>query len=198
MTSAILHLASSSSRRAELLRALGISFTARGVNIDETPLVGEAIDNMVLRLAEAKARAAANVCLTPVLGSDTAVALEGNILGKPASMHDALHMLSRLSGRCHQVLTAVVLIAGDRVLRDLSVTSVRFREIPPDEARQYWDSGESAGKAGGYAIQGIGGVFVESISGSYTGVVGLPVFQTARLLQRAGIPILPALICEGI
>ncbi len=194
MTNSSLHLASSSARRVDILTALGVSFTAEGVDIDESPLAGEEVGDMVLRLAEAKARAASSQHKGPVLGSDTAVALDGRILGKPASMQGALDMLASLSGRSHQVLTAVALVTGDRVLRDLSVTSVRFREIHPDEARQYWQSGEPVGKAGAYAIQGLGGVFVESISGSYSGVVGLPVYQTARLLEQAGISILAAAI----
>lgn len=190
MTDVCLHLASSSARRVDILSALGLSFTAQGVDIDESPLPGEAARDMVLRLAEAKARAASGQYHVPVLGSDTAVELDGRIFGKPVSEQDALEMLASLSGRSHQVMTAVALLTGDRVLSDISVTSVRFCEIQADEARRYWQSGEPKGKAGAYAIQGLGGVFVESISGSYSGVVGLPVYQTARLLEQAGIPVL--------
>lgn len=190
MTNAALHLASASARRVDILTALGVSFTAQGVDIDESPLPGEAVGDMVLRLAVAKARAAAERYQGPVLGADTAVELDGRTFGKPASQQDALEMLASLSGCSHQVLTAVALLTGGRVLSDVSVTSVRFCEIRPDQALRYWQSGEPEGKAGAYAIQGLGGVFVESITGSYSGVVGLPVYQTSRLLEQAGIPVL--------
>jgi septum formation protein len=180
----------------EILTSLGLSFTVGGVDIDETPRKGEDVREMVLRLAEAKAREAAKQHQGLVLGSDTAVALDGVIFGKPAGEQEALEMLGRLSGRIHHVLTGVALIAGDRVLLDLSVTSVKFREIQADEARQYWQSGEPEGKAGAYAIQGLGGVFVDSISGSYSGVVGLPVFETAMLLQQAGVMVIDAKLTE--
>jgi len=187
-----LHLASSSARRVEILTALGLQFTAEGVDIDETPMPGESASTMVSRLAEAKARTAATRHSGLILGSDTAVVLEDRIFGKPGSGEEALDMLSCLSGRCHDVYTAIALITGDEVLSDLSVTRVCFRDIRPDEARQYWQSGEPAGKAGAYAIQGLGGIFVESIVGSYSAVVGLPVYQTALLLRRAGLSVLAA------
>lgn len=196
MTEPVLHLASSSQRRVEILRSLGLTFTAQGVDVDETPRPGEDVRDLVLRLAEAKAKAGASQYQGLVLGSDTAVALDGVIFGKPAGETEALDMLGHLSGRSHQVLTAVVLVVGDRVSRELSVTSVRFREIQADEARQYWQSGEPEGKAGAYAIQGLGGVFVDSISGSYSGVVGLPVFHTAKLLQQAGVAVIGAKLTE--
>ncbi len=145
---------------------------------------------MASRLAEAKARKAATRHSGLILGSDTVVVLGDRFFGKPESEEEALDMLSCLSGRCHEVLTAIALIKGAEMLCDRSVTRVRFREIPADEAHRYWQSGEPAGKAGAYAIQGRGGIFVESITGSYSGVVGLPVYQTARLLQRAGMPVL--------
>jgi len=174
----------------EILESLGLNFTAAGVDIDETPRDGEDVRDMVMRLAEAKASAAACQYAGLVLGSDTAVALDGEIYGKPEGEAEAMDMLARLSGRRHEVLTAVVLVDGDRILRDLSVTSVTFREIQADEARRYWQSGEPEGKAGAYAIQGLGGIFVEELSGSYSGVVGLPVFHTARLLQQAGLTVI--------
>ena len=176
----------------KILEALGLRFTAQGVDVDETPLEGEDVRDMVMRLAEAKASAAASQFPGLVLGSDTAVALDGEIYGKPRGEAEAMDMLQRLSGRCHEVLTAVVIINGDRIYRDRSITNVTFREIQADEARRYWQSGEPEGKAGAYAIQGLGGVFVEEISGSYSGVVGLPVFQTAQLLQRAGLTVINA------
>ena len=153
---------------------------------------------MVLRLAETKAQEAAKQHSGLVLGSDTAVELDGVIFGKPKDEQDALDMLARLSGQSHRVLTGVAIVSGDRVWRDLSVTRVSFREIQADEARQYWQSGEPEGKAGAYAIQGRGGVFVDSISGSYSGVVGLPVFQTARLLQQAGVGVMSATLTEDV
>ncbi len=185
-----LHLASSSARRVEILQALGLRFTAEGVNIDESPTPGESASDMASRLAEAKARKAATRHSGLILGSDTVVVLGDRFFGKPESEEEALDMLSCLSGRCHEVLTAIALIKGAEMLCDRSVTRVCFREIPADEAHRYWQSGEPAGKAGAYAIQGRGGIFVESITGSYSGVVGLPVYQTARLLQQAGMQVL--------
>ena len=190
MTDPDLHLASSSPRRADILKALGLHFTAEGVDVDETPLQGENVRDMVMRLAEAKASAAARLFPGLVLGSDTAVALDGEIYGKPGGETEAMDMLARLSGRQHEVLTAVVLVRDNRIWRDSSVTSVTFRQIQADEARRYWQSGEPEGKAGAYAIQGLGGIFVEEIAGSYSGVVGLPVFQTARLLQQPGLTVI--------
>ncbi len=190
MTDPDLHLASSSPRRADILKTLGLHFTAEGVDVDETPLQGENVRDMVMRLAEAKASHAARLFPGLVLGSDTAVALDGEIYGKPGGEAEAMDMLARLSGRQHEVLTAVVLVRDNRIWRDLSVTSVTFRQIQADEARRYWQSGEPEGKAGAYAIQGLGGIFVEEIAGSYSGVVGLPVFQTARLLQQAGLTVI--------
>ena len=185
-----LHLASSSARRVEILQALGLRFTAEGENIDESPTPGESASDMASRLAAAKARKAATRHSGLILGSDTVVVLGDRVFGKPESKEEALDMLSCLSGRCHEVLTAIALIKGAEMLCDRSVTRVCFREIPAGEAHRYWQSGESAGKAGAYAIQGRGGIFVESITGSYSGVVGLPVYQTARLLQRAGMQVL--------
>lgn len=182
-------LASTSPRRREILTSLGLRFSVQPVAVDETPLENESPLDMVLRLAAMKAAAADvgnDVC---VLGSDTAVVLGEEILGKPRDESDAIDMLARLSGRSHAVLTGVALKDAATTHFAHSVTKVQFREIDRDEARQYWQSGEPGDKAGAYAIQGIGGVFVESIRGSYSGVVGLPVFETARLLRQAGIEI---------
>jgi septum formation protein len=145
---------------------------------------------MVLRLAQDKARAGAPRTPALVIGSDTAVVLGDEIFGKPRDEGDALGMLARLSGRTHQVLTGVAVWDGQAMRCALSSTDVRFREIGPDEALAYWHSGEPADKAGAYAIQGRGGVFVENIAGSYSGVVGLPVYETMALLQEAGISVL--------
>jgi len=166
---------------------MGLDFTAAGVDIEERQQPGESADIMVVRLAVEKAGAVAAQPGTVVLGADTAVVLDGEVFGKPAGQADALHMLGRLSGRRHQVMTGVAMRAGGRTESALSVTEVTFREIGPDEALDYWQSGEPRGKAGAYAIQGLGGAFVESIAGSYTGVVGLPIYETAELLRSAGI-----------
>jgi septum formation protein len=188
-----IHLASSSPRRRELLTALGVRFTAAGVDIDETRYDGELVADMVVRLAIAKAHAArASVDRSvPVIGADTAVAVDDDVLGKPESERDAAEMLTRLSGRSHRVLTGVALDYAGEVTSATSVTEVHFREILPGEAADYWQCGEPQDKAGAYAVQGIGGIFVEHISGSYSGVVGLPVFETAELLQKAGVGVLP-------
>ncbi len=172
---------------------MGVDFTIRVAAIDEARLRGELAADMVLRLAAAKATAIAVKPGQIVIGADTAVVLGKEIFGKPEDADEALDMLSRLSGRTHQVLTGLVVATVGAVNSALSVTDVRFREIDPDEARRYWQSGEPHDKAGGYAIQGRGGVFVEAIMGSYTAVVGLPVFETARLLREAGFETLPAL-----
>lgn len=186
----LLHLASSSPRRQEILRALGLTFTAQGADIDESRLDGETPEQMVLRLAAAKASAAVAAEGQLVLGADTAVVLGGRVLGKPRDESDAIEMLLSLSGCTHRVLTGVALqtSAGSKVV--VSATDVRFREIDRDEARAYWHSGEPRDKAGAYAIQGLGGMFVEAISGSYSGVVGLPVFETVNLLRAAGVTVL--------
>ncbi len=188
-----IHLASSSPRRHEILAALGLRFTAAGVDIEETRYDGEPVADMVVRLAVAKAAAARATVdqSVPVIGADTAVAVDDQVLGKPVSGDEAAQMLASLSGRTHEVLTGVALDYAGRVRTATSVTEVRFREISPDEARAYWQSGEPIDKAGAYAVQGIGGIFVEDISGSYSGVVGLPVFEMAALLAEAGLNVLP-------
>lgn len=186
-----LHLASASPRRREILTALGISFTSAGVDVDEAPQTGESPEGMVVRLAAEKAAAAAPPDAGAILGADTAVVLEGRIFGKPAGEAEALEMLGTLSGRVHEVYTGVALRSGRRTATALSRSTVRFRRISADEAARYWQSGEPRDKAGAYAIQGLGGIFVESLQGSYSGVVGLPVYETAVLLGRAGIEILP-------
>jgi septum formation protein len=185
-----LHLASASLRRHEILNALGLPFSWSASDIDETPLDGEAAERMVLRLAVAKARAAAERPSTLILGADTAVVLDSRIFGKAASMDEAMEMLACLSGLTHRVLTGVALLKGGVEDTALSCTEVRFREISVDEAAAYCRSGEYRGKAGAYGIQGLAGVFVESLSGSYSGVVGLPVYETAGLLRAAGMDIL--------
>jgi septum formation protein len=180
-------LASASPRRRELLRQIGVPHEVLAVDIDETPLPAEAPATLALRLARAKALEGRrrDRGARPVLGSDTVVALGREQFGKPRDRADAVRMLTTLGGRTHQVLTAVAVVpaGGGEVLQALSVTQVRMRPISPAEAAAYWDTGEPAGKAGAYAIQGLGAVFIEHIAGSYSGVMGLPLYETARLLQ---------------
>jgi septum formation protein len=185
-------LASASPRRRELLSQLGVPHEVLVVDADETPRPEETPDALARRLAQAKATtglareraAAAGRASRAVLGSDTVVALGGEVFGKPADRADGLRMLAALSGREHEVFTAVAIAAPDgRLLEALSATVVRMRAITPAEAEAYWDTGEPAGKAGGYAIQGLGAMFIEQIQGSYSGVMGLPLYETARLLQ---------------
>jgi len=125
-----------------------------------------------------------------VIGADTLVVLEDIVFGKPKDRDECLEMLASLSGRTHCVLTGVAVLASGKIQTVVSITEVKFREISPDEALAYWHSGEPCDKAGAYAIQGRGGIFVEAISGSYSGVVGLPVFETSQLLRNAGLRVL--------
>jgi septum formation protein len=189
MENPVLHLASSSPRRRQILTALGVRFSFAGVGIDESRAPQEEVADMAVRLAREKAQAAIAGDL-PVLGADTIVALDERIFGKPESQTDGIEMLLSLSGRTHQVFTGVACISAGNISTTVAATEVRFRDIHPDEAQAYWQSGEPDGKAGGYAVQGIGGIFVESLTGSYSAVVGLPVYETAKLLGNAGIAIL--------
>jgi septum formation protein len=191
-----LHLASASPRRAEILAALGVSYSVGGVDIDEQQLAGEPPDEMVLRLASEKAAAARRTHSLPVLAADTVVVVDDTVFGKPQDQDDALAMLASLSGRSHQVMTGVAIAWDDGQRTALSVNEVCFRQIGPDEALAYWQSGEPRGKAGAYAIQGLGGVFVKNIQGSYSGVVGLPVFETAALMAAVGIDVIKRVVTE--
>lgn len=185
-----LHLASSSPRRAEILTTLGVRFSARGADIDERRQQAEPPENLVVRLAGEKAAAARESCDIPVLAADTAVVIGDAVFGKPQDEADAVRMLARLSGGWHQVMSGVAVISEEGPRTALSVSRVRFREILPEEASAYWHSGEPRDKAGAYAIQGLGGVFVSDLRGSYSNVVGLPVFETAWLLKAAGLDLL--------
>ena len=185
-----LYLASTSPRRRDILASIGLDFDVVAVDVDETPLAGESSAAMVLRLSVAKAQAAEIGAGGVALGSDTAVVVDGRLLGKPRDREDGLEMLDLLSGRAHRVLTGVAVSHAQGTATALSETDVMFREISRDEALAYWQSGEPRDKAGAYAIQGLGGAFVERIEGSYTGVVGLPVFETIELLREAGIDVL--------
>lgn len=193
----ILYLASTSPRRREILATLQVEFLVTPVDVDETPRTGESPVDLVLRLAVAKAEAAAvdDGCL--VLGADTAVVVDGRALGKPVDQADCLTMLDALSGRSHKVITGVALRGPGGTATVLSATDVYFRKICRDEALVYWQSGEPRDKAGAYAIQGFGGVFVERIEGSYSGVVGLPVFETVGLLKEAGVDVLTTWTADG-
>ena len=191
MSARSLVLASASPRRSRLLRQIGVEFSVLAQDIDETPGKGESPAALVKRLAQQKAGTAlGQLASSPVvvLGADTVVVLGDQLLGKPQSSSEAVSMLTRLGGTRHRVLTAVSLVDSQRQETVLSVSAVRFRTISEDEARSYWATGEPTGKAGGYGIQGRGAVFVESIHGSFSGVMGLPLFETARLLQQFGVP----------
>ena len=190
-----LFLASGSPRRRELLTQIGVPFSVVSASIDETPLPDEPPAAYVERLAREKARAGREQLLTStpgavccVLGADTAVVLDEQILGKPVDEADALSMLMALSGREHEVLTAIAIIEAERCETRVVRSRVSFRSISQQEAALYWASGEPQDKAGGYAIQGLGAVFVAGLNGSYSGVVGLPVCETADLLGQFGIP----------
>jgi septum formation protein len=184
-------LASASLRRSQLLHQIGVRHRIVGADIDETPQPAESPTDYVRRLAAAKAQAVAarleDRAGGPVLAADTTVVLDGRIFGKPADEEECLAMLAALAGRTHAVLTAVALWHADRLSQALDTSYVTFRAIEAQEGRRYWASGEPAGKAGGYAIQGLGAVFVSRIEGSFSGVMGLPLFQTATLLDAAGV-----------
>jgi septum formation protein len=199
VTVPVVILASASPRRTELLHQIGVPHRVVPAQIDERRAAGELIEDCVRRLARSKALevqvaltavagAAAAVELA-VLGADTAVVIDDELLGKPRDRADALAMLARLSGRWHEVLTAVALASANGMRCSVSRSEVRFRVLSERECQQYWDSGEPCDKAGAYAIQGLGAVFVQELRGSYSGVVGLPLFETARLLGEAGVPV---------
>jgi septum formation protein len=181
-------LASASPRRRELLARLGLKFEVRAVDLDESRRPGEDGAVYVLRLAAEKSLAAMSGLTGPgtVLAADTAVEVDGAILGKPVDRDDAMQMLEQLSGRTHEVLTAVAVRDESREAVGLNRSSVTFRKISRDEMVDYWHSGEPRDKAGAYAIQGLGAVFVENLHGSYSGVMGLPLFETANLLSEFG------------
>jgi septum formation protein len=193
----LLVLASASPRRSALLAQIGVAHRVIPAQIEEVRFDGEAIEQCVQRLAREKARHVSALLAAratapaglAVLGADTTVAIEQQMLGKPRDRAAGLAMLERLSGREHAVLSAVALSYGDRVETALSCSLVRMRRLRPQECEAYWDSGEPHDKAGGYAIQGRGAVFVEALRGSYSGVMGLPLFETAQLLAAVGWPV---------
>lgn len=199
-----IYLASRSPRRRELLRQIGVKHEVlvlrlsgqRGADVDETVRSGEKAEDYVLRIAEEKADAGQralsmrNLVPRPVLAADTAVILEGEVLGKPASTAHAGELLRRLSGKTHEVRTAVGVAVHGHVHTAVSVSRVTFRELTAREIERYCATGEPHDKAGGYAIQGMAAIFIERIEGSYSGVMGLPLFETAQLLTRAGLAVL--------
>jgi septum formation protein len=184
------YLASGSPRRRELLQQIGVPFRVVGTTVDESVRSAETAPSYVLRLATAKADAgwegSRDAAQIPVLAADTAVVLDGNILGKPQDRQDAEGMLRRLSGRTHEVLTAIALRTTLGLQSRISRSEVTFRNIAAAEARAYWETGEPCDKAGAYAIQGRGAIFIADLRGSYSGVMGLPLFETAELLATTG------------
>lgn len=199
-----IYLASRSPRRRELLRQIDVRFDMllfrqeerADDDVDETPLPGEDVERYVARLARMKAEAGVRrlfmrqLVRRPVLGADTTLEVDGEIIGKPTSPADACATLARLSGRSHRVLTAVALADEMRCEYLTSISEVRFRELSEAEIHAYVASGEPMDKAGAYGIQGRAAVFVEDIRGSHSGIMGLPLFETASLLQQFGLPVL--------
>lgn len=185
----VLCLASSSPRRRELLAQIGVAHEIDPADVDETRLPQEPPRDYVLRVARDKAlRVHSRRPQMPVLAADTAVVLDDVVFGKPRDRQHALAMLAQLCGRAHRVLTAVALAARGGLTSALSESTVRLRATTEAERAAYWDTAEPCDKAGAYAIQGLGAVFVESLEGSFSGVMGLPLFETARLLSGAGVP----------
>lgn len=183
-------LASGSPRRRELLDQIGVRYRVVEVNIPETPQPEEKPEEYAIRLAESKARAGADVeASCPALGADTIVVINNTILEKPRDRKHAADMLARLSGGTHQVMTAVSVCHGERCKTLLNITEVDFRSISSEEIEQYWQTGEPRDKAGAYGIQGLAGVFVSQIRGSYSSVVGLPLYETQLLLREFSVPV---------
>ena len=184
-------LASASPRRSQLLDQIGVPHEVFPVDLDEARLPGEPPRVYVERLARDKARAAAAVLADrparPVLAADTSVVLGDEIFGKPADEAECVRMLTTLGGRTHEVMTGIAVLAGGALLADVSISRVTFRPIDECECRRYWASGEPRDKAGGYAVQGLAAVFVERLEGSFSGVMGLPLFEAGRLLAAAGV-----------
>ena len=187
-----IYLASISPRRRQLLEQVGVKFAEVRQDIEETPQPRESPEVFVLRLALEKARAGLRALpkerVRPVLGADTVVVIEEEVLGKPADEAQAVAMLERLSGQVHRVLTGVAIVEAEHEATRLSVSNVTFRSLQPDELHAYWRTGEPCDKAGGYAIQGRGALFVEHLDGSYSGVMGLPLFEVGELLAEFEIP----------
>lgn len=188
-------LASSSPRRLDILRSIGLEPSVEPIGVDEIRLPAESPDAFVQRLAREKAAAwfgqpqVVQRDRVWVLAADTTVVLEGEVLGKPTDRNAGLDMLLRLGGKTHEVLTGVALGRDGESAAVLSRTEVTMRRLSRREAAAYWETGEPCDKAGAYAVQGIGGMFIADIHGSYSGVVGLPVFETVKLLSEGGFPL---------
>lgn len=198
----IIYLASKSPRRRELLKQIGVQYellmmreVAPRIDVDETPLHGETPHAYVERVVKLKNDTALKVMRErklhqrPVLTADTIVTFDGDILGKPATRDDAMTTLKRLSGETHQVLTAVMVAVNDEQRKILTTSFVTFAKLDEDEIKRYVDSGEPMDKAGAYGVQGLAAKFIAKLSGSYSGVVGLPLFETTGLLRESGIQI---------
>jgi nucleoside triphosphate pyrophosphatase len=191
-------LASASPRRTQLLQQIGVTHRVVPADIEERREAGESPEQCVIRLARSKASWVRQRMMDgngadsslPVLGADTAVVIDDDMLGKPRDRSDALAMLQRLAARTHQVLSAVALAGTQGVTHLLSCSEVRFRALSERECAAYWESGEPRDKAGAYAIQGRGALFVEWLTGSFSGVMGLPLFETAQLLSAYGVVML--------
>lgn len=186
------YLASSSPRRRELLAQIGLRFEIIIAPVNETPYPAEPPADYVQRLAVAKAQAgqaalAKESPKLPVLGADTTVVLDDTMLGKPADKSEALAMLKRLSGREHEVYSAVAIVQAEQQYSALQISRVKFRPLSAAERLAYWNSGEPADKAGAYGIQGLGASIVTEIQGSHSGVMGLPLYETAELLKKFSI-----------
>ncbi len=199
-----IYLASKSPRRRELLRQIGVEFellllrdqTPRGPDVSEEVLPGESAETYVVRVTREKAEYASKMMqlrrlpVRPVLAADTTVVIDGRILGKPADETEAMDMLRALSGRTHQVITSVALHHEDDTWQLTQTSDVTLSVLTEETMRAYCTTSEPYDKAGGYGIQGIAAVFIERIAGSYTGIMGLPLHETAQLLNQAGIPVL--------
>ncbi len=184
-------LASASPRRSELLKQINIAHSIKVADIDETPLPNEKPADYVLRVAHEKSLAIYQQGNQDsiILAADTSVVLDGEIMGKPDNLEHAIAMLSALSAKTHKVYSAVS-IRGERTQEVVCISEVTFRGLSEQEIINYWQTGEPADKAGAYAIQGLGSIFVQSIQGSFSGIMGLPLFETAQLLANEGIGIL--------
>ncbi len=186
----MIYLASASPRRRELLRQFGLDFEVIASNLEEVPLAGERPQDYVARVARDKARHVARQLREqgeashPVLGADTEVVLDGEILGKPRDRAHGIEMLRKLSGRTHDVLSGVCVLQDGREYAALNVSRVTFRPLTEAELSIYWDTGEPADKAGAYAIQGRAAEFIERLEGSYSGVMGLPLYELAGILRE--------------
>lgn len=184
----MLYLASRSPRRQTLLAQIGVEFSVCVADIDESKLPAEAAENYVQRITRAKAEAALQKYPhDAVLTADTAVIKDQHILGKPSGLSSFREMMKLLSAGTHQVLTGVALAQGNDIDYRLNVSNVTFRPLHDEEILAYWETGEPQDKAGGYAVQGLGAVFIERIEGSYSGIMGLPLFETAAMLRNAGL-----------